>query len=80
MQGQVKWIAPNPCLMLSELDSILCTNFEFCKEKKLKNISKTYWSTKPSNLEWPKNSNKTRHILEDCANGVQVGDVDHVTL
>ena len=37
----VKWTAPDPCLVLSESGSILCTNFEFCEEKNhrhLKNI------------------------------------------
>jgi hypothetical protein len=29
----VKWITPNPCLVLSERDSKLYTNFEFCEEK-----------------------------------------------
>ena len=29
-----KWIAPDPLMMLSESDSILCMNFEFCEEKK----------------------------------------------
>ena len=32
----IKWIAPNPCLVLSESDSKLCTNFEFCKGEKKK--------------------------------------------
>ena len=28
----VKWTTPNPSLVLSESDSILCINFEFCEE------------------------------------------------
>ena len=31
--SMVKWTAPDPCLVLSESDSILCLNFEFCEEK-----------------------------------------------
>ena len=30
----VKETSPDACLDLSESDSILCTNFEFCEEKK----------------------------------------------
>ena len=29
----VKWTTPNPCLVSSESDSKLYTNFEFCEEK-----------------------------------------------
>ena len=29
----VKWTNPDPCLVLSGSDSILCTNFEFREEK-----------------------------------------------
>ena len=29
----VKWIAPDPCPMLSESDSKLYSNFELCEEK-----------------------------------------------
>ena len=29
----VKWTCPDPCLVLSESDSKLYTNFEFCEEK-----------------------------------------------
>ena len=39
--SMVKWTNPDPCLVLSESDSILCTNFEFCEEKShrhLKNL------------------------------------------
>ena len=28
----VKWTTPDPCLVLTESDSLLCTNFEFCEE------------------------------------------------
>ena len=28
----VKWTTHDPCLVLSEGDSILCTNVEFCEE------------------------------------------------
>ena len=41
----VMWTTPDPCLMLSESDSIFYTNFEFC-EKKIIDILKIYQSTK----------------------------------
>ena len=28
-----KWTNPDPCLVLSESDSFLCTNFDFLEEK-----------------------------------------------
>ena len=31
--SMVKWIAHDPCLVLSDSDSKLYTNFEFCKER-----------------------------------------------
>ena len=34
----VKWTTPHPCLGLSEGDSKLYTNFDFCEEKKVMNI------------------------------------------
>jgi hypothetical protein len=37
----VKWTTPDPCLMFSESDSKLNTNFEFCEEKKIINILET---------------------------------------
>ena len=36
----VKWIAPDPCLVLRENDSTLCTNFGFCKEKNYRHLKK----------------------------------------
>ena len=48
-----KWTNLNPCLVLSESDSIWCTIFEFCEEKII-DIFKAYWSSNPSNLWWPK--------------------------
>ena len=38
----VKWIAPNPCLGLSESDAKLYTNFEFCKANINRHIKQTY--------------------------------------
>ena len=46
----VKWTTHDPCLVLSESDSFLCTNFEFCEQKKIIDILITYSSTKTSKL------------------------------
>ena len=43
--------------MLSESDSKLYTNFDFC-EKNMIGILKTYLSTKPSNYDDKENSKK----------------------
>ena len=57
----VKWTAPDPCLVLSESDSILCTNFESCEEKKHTNLQRQVIH------DDKKNSKKSLHILEDGA-------------
>ena len=31
--SMVKWTTPNPCLVLSESDLVLCINFEYCEGK-----------------------------------------------
>jgi hypothetical protein len=36
----VKWITPNPCLVLSESDSKLYTNLEWCEEKNHRHIKR----------------------------------------
>ena len=61
----VMWTTPDPCLMLSESDSIFYTNFEFC-EKKIIDILKIYQSTKKAVWD-DKKSKKYLHILEDGA-------------
>ena len=79
--SRVKWITPNSCLVLSESDSELYTNFEFCEEANHRDILKTYWFTKPSQLWWPKKlQRKSLHILEDGTSVVQVGDIEQVTV
>ena len=60
----VKWITPNPCLVLSE-------SFEFCEENH-RHLTKTYWPTKPSNLWWKicfqEKSTYFRRRCKWCAN------------
>ena len=76
--NKVKWTTHDPCLVLSESVSMLCSNYEFCEKKNhrhLKNISiyeaKHFLMTK-------KKSKKNLHILEDGANDVQVSDIEQV--
>ena len=47
----VEWTTLVPCKGLSESDSKLYTNFEFC-EKNHKHLWKAYWCTKPSIFFW----------------------------
>ena len=49
-------------------------------KKKIIDIEITYWSTKPSNLKWQKNSKKSLHILEDNASDGQVDDSEQTIL
>jgi hypothetical protein len=73
----VKWTTPHPCLVLSESESSLCTNFKFCEEKNHTHFmmykAKQFMMTK-------KNSKKSLHILEDTASGMQVGDTEQVVV
>ena len=47
--SMVEWTTPDPCLVLSESDLILYTNFEFGEQMKIIDILNTYGSTKASN-------------------------------
>ena len=65
--------------MLSESDLILCTKFKFCEEK-YHRLIRTYWSTQPSTLWWQTQFQEKCTYLRDGASGVQVGDIEQVTL
>ena len=75
---------PYPYLVFSECDSKLYTNFEFCEERNhihFRNMiiykAKKWWLNNNNNtikLQY----NKSLHILEDDASGVQVGDIEQV--
>ena len=68
-------MAPYPCLVFNESDSKLYTNIEFCEEgnhRHFKNILIYNDDTKVSK--------ESLHILEDGASGVQVGDIEQVTI
>ena len=67
----VKWTTLALGTSLTRSDSKLYYDFEFCE--KIVNILKTYWSTKPSNLCWPKNPQKKSTLFwrwcKWCASG-----------
>ena len=73
----VKWRTHDLCLVLSESDSKLCTNFEICEGKTM-NISNSVNLQSQAIYDDQKNSNRSLHILEDGASGVQVGDIEQV--
>ena len=67
--SKVKWTNHDPCLVLSDNDPNYTLTIDFVK-KKIIDIDKTYWVTKPSSFK------KSLHIWEDGASGVQVSDVE----
>ena len=58
-------------------DSKQYANFEFC-EKKIITFKNPYWFTKPTNLCWQKNLNKSLHILEANASECASDDIEQV--
>ena len=74
----VKWTTPYPCLVFSEGDLKLYTNFEFCDDTNHRHL-KNILIYKANETTMTKNSSKkTVHFLEDNASGVQVGDIEQV--
>ena len=66
--------------MLSESDSRLYTNFEFCEEKNHKRFkSILIWKAKQLMLI-KKNTKKSLHFLEDSSSGEQVGDIGQLSV
>ena len=65
----------HPCLLLTESESILCADFESCKEKNHIHFNK---HIDPQSEAIYGDKKKSLHILEDGASGVQVGDVAQV--
>ena len=82
--SMVKWTTSDPYLVLSESDSNLYTDFEFCIEKNHRHWENIYWYTKPSSLWWQKVFQEILNILhcyiEDGASGVQVGDIEQAII
>ena len=61
----VKWTTPNPCIVLCESDSSLCTNIEFYEENII-DILRTFSSTKSSNLWWKNLQEKSTDFERRC--------------
>jgi hypothetical protein len=70
----VKCTTSLPSKVLSDNDSKLYINFEFCDGKAINNWE-TRWSIKSSNFCWPKNNLRKVYVyfLKDGASSVQVG-------
>ena len=67
----VKYTTQSPCIGLSESNSKIYTNFEFCAEKNHKDL-KTHWFTKQAIFVDKLFFKKSLHILEDSVDNVQV--------
>ena len=72
----VNWTTPNTCLVLSESDPKLYTNFEVCEEKDPWTFKKHIDLQSQAIYDDKNDSKKSLHILEDSASGVQVGDIE----
>ena len=70
VQARVKYTTPLPCIVLSESDSNLYTNFEFC-EGKIITIENTL-IYKAKQFVLGKNIKNSVHDLEDGGANVQV--------
>ena len=76
--SMVKWTTPDPYLSASESDSKLYTIFEFCEENSHKHFENILIYKRQAIYDDKNNSKKSLHTLEDCASGVQVGDIEQV--
>jgi hypothetical protein len=78
VQTHLKWTALDPCLVFSESDIKLYTNFEFCEGKNHIHFKNTPIYKAKQTMTTTKNSKKNLHILEDGTSGVQVGDTEQM--
>ena len=67
--SMVKWTTPDPCLMLSESDSMLCTSFEFCEGIKSYTFFEHIDLQSQSIYDEIKYCKRGLHILEGGASG-----------
>ena len=74
----INWTTPDPCPVFSESDSKLYTDFEFCEEKNHWHFKNILIYKAQQIMMTKKISQKSLHILEDGASGVQVGDIEQV--
>ena len=66
--------------MFNENDSKLSNNFEFCEEIKHIHLKNHIDLQSQANDDDKKDSKKSLHILEDGSRGVQVGDIEQVSV
>jgi hypothetical protein len=76
----VNWTTLDPCLVFNESVSKSYTNFGFCEEKKTQTFQEHIDLQSQANYDDKKYSKKSLHILEDGASGVQVGDIEQMTI
>ena len=76
----LKWTCPNPCLVSTENDSKVYTNFDFFGEKNHRNFYNIFTYKAKKLMMTKKKLQESLHILEDGASGVQVGDSEEVTV
>ena len=75
----VKWTTPYPCLVLSESDSMLYSNFAFVKRQIIKKKSQNHVDLQSQAIyDEKKISKKSLHVLEDGASGMQVVVINQV--
>ena len=76
--SKVKWTTPEPYIGLSESDLKLYTNFDFFEENYCKQFKNTMIHKAKKYMLTESSKNKSLHILEHSASGVQVGDIEQV--
>ena len=74
----IKWTTLNPCLVFSESNSILYTNF--CEVKYHRHFKNILIHNAKTNYDDKNNSKKSQYILEDGTSGVQVGDIEQTII
>jgi hypothetical protein len=66
--------------VLSESDSKLYTNFEFCEESNHRHFKYMLIYKSQADFDDKINFKKSLYILEDVACGVQVGDIEQANV
>jgi hypothetical protein len=74
----VKWTTSDPCLVLSESDSILHIKFEYYEVKNHRHFKNILIYKPKQFMMATKISKKNLHILGDTGSGVEVGDIEQV--
>ena len=79
-----EWRAPDSCLVLSESDSKLYTNCEFCEENNHRHSKNILIHKSQAIYDDKNNSKKSLHIFRRrckwCASSVQVDNVEQANV